>query len=138
MSNILHNRIKLAVIIVCTMLVGVLVFAAISAINPQPTSAQANLACDGLSPTTAGGNCNTSPATEPKVGSVLANVLNIISVVAGIIAVVMIIISGVKFITSQGDAGKVASARSTVIYAVIGLVIVVISQALVFFIVDRV
>jgi hypothetical protein len=105
---------------------------------PQTVQAQANLACDGLSPDVAGGNCTTpADASEPNVNTTLASVINLLSIVAGIIAVIMIIIAGVKFMTSGGDAGKVASARSSVIYAIIGLVIVVLSQTFVFFVVDR-
>ena len=95
--------------------------------------AQASLACDGLEGATENDNCG-SGSSAPSIKKIISAVLNILSLVAGVIAVIMIIIAGTKFITSQGDAGKVASARSTAIYAIIGLVIVALSQTIVFFV----
>lgn len=72
------------------------------------------------------------------VDNVLKLVLNIMSIVAGVIAVIMIIIAGIKFLTSQGDPGSVASARNTVIYAIVGIVIVALSQGIVRFVIAEV
>lgn len=44
---------------------------------------------------------------------------------AGTAAVYFIVIAGIKFITSQGDKVKVAQARATMTFAIIGLVIIV-------------
>lgn len=129
---------KSLILILIVLVAGLALSVGLSVYETNIVSAQANLACDGLSPTTAGGSCAAKNATEPNVGNTLSTVINLMSAVAGIISVIMIIIAGVKFMTSQGDAGKVASARSTVIYAVIGLVIVVVSQGFVFFVLDRV
>lgn len=68
------------------------------------------------------------------IDNILRTVLNILSFVAGVIAVIMIIIAGVRFITSQGDSSSVAGARQTVIYAIVGVVIVLISQVIVRFV----
>lgn len=125
------SRILLAVIAVI-MSLGLFTY-----LQPPIINAQADLVCDGLSPNQAGGNCDTAPATEPTVGSVLEDVLGIMSLVAGIIAVIMIIIAAVKFMTSQGDAGKVASARTTIVYAVIGLIVVALAQTIIFFVLDK-
>lgn len=46
---------------------------------------------------------------------------------AGTTAVYFIVIAGIKFITSQGDKVKVAQARATMTFAIIGLVIIVFS-----------
>ena len=63
--------------------------------------------------------------------------LNLFSAVVGIIAVVMIIIGGVKYITSGGDSGNVTSAKNTILYAVIGLVVVALAQIIVRFVLAR-
>lgn len=120
--------------LVVTMSFGV--FAHFSFTSPT-VSAQASLACDGLSPNQSGGDCTTPPATEPSVDSALESVLDILSLVAGVISVIMIIISATKFMTSQGDAGKVASARTSIIYAVIGIIIVALAQTIIFFVLDK-
>lgn len=57
--------------------------------------------------------------------------LSIFSAIVGVISVVVIIIAGVKYITSSGDSSKVAQAKDTLLYAVIGLVVVMLAQVIV-------
>jgi uncharacterized membrane protein YidH (DUF202 family) len=64
----------------------------------------------------------------------ITTAINIFSIVVGIIAVIMIIIGGVKYITSGGDAGNVTGAKNTILYAIIGLVVVALSQIIVQFV----
>ena len=66
----------------------------------------------------------------------ISNVVNSILYVAGIIAVVMLIFGGIRFMVSRGDKDKVQKAKNTVIYAIIGLVLVIFSYAIVNFIVS--
>ena len=95
-------------------------------------------ACAGLSTVDANGAANNCSATAggSRVNSVLATGLNWLSIVAGVIAVVMMIIAGIKFLTSQGDPGAVNSARNTIIYAAVGIVIVALSQVIVNFVLN--
>jgi hypothetical protein len=119
---------------------GLLVLSGIGMLYLQPVatvSAQASLACDGLSPNQTGGNCDSAPDNAPAVDNVLEDALNFLSMLAGGIAVAMIIIAGVKFATSQGDAGKVTSAKNTVIYAIIGLLIAALAQTIIYFVLDN-
>jgi uncharacterized membrane protein YuzA (DUF378 family) len=76
-----------------------------------------------------GDDCNTSGVT-----SLISTVVKILSIIVGIAAIIMIIVSGMKFITSGGDSGKVASARSSLLYALIGLAIAALAQFLVNFV----
>ena len=57
--------------------------------------------------------------------------------ISGALAVVLIIIAGFMFIFSQGNPQSAGRARSTVLYAIIGLVVVVIGQAIVTFVLNR-
>ena len=45
----------------------------------------------------------------------------------------MIMVGGFKYITSGGDSGKISSAKATIIYALVGLVIVAMAQFIVRF-----
>ncbi len=85
---------------------------------------------------TEGGNC-VNPEAETKVNSTITLALNIFSAVVGIIAVVMIILGGVKYITSQGESANVTSAKNTILYALVGLVVVALSQVIVRFVLNR-
>jgi hypothetical protein len=50
----------------------------------------------------------------------------------------MVMIGGVKYITSNGNSEKASSAKDTIMYAVIGLVVVAIAQIIVAFVLNRV
>lgn len=69
---------------------------------------------------------------------IITKTARLLSIIIGITAVVMIMFAGFKFITSQGDANQVASARNTAIYAVVGLVVVALAQAIIIFVLDRI
>lgn len=76
--------------------------------------------------------------TENKVNRLITNVINIFSVIVGIVAVIMIIIGGFRYIVSGGDSGNVTSAKNTILYAIIGLVIVAFAQFVVKFILGKI
>jgi|APCry1669189034_1035192.scaffolds.fasta_scaffold130043_1 hypothetical protein len=63
---------------------------------------------------------------------------NIISWAAGAIAVIVIIFAGFRFTTSGGDSGKVSSARNTIIYAAIGLLVIVLARVIVSFVIGNI
>jgi hypothetical protein len=88
--------------------------------------------CNGI--TAAGGSCSEN---GNNLTGVIRTVINIISVAAGIAAVIMIILGGLRYITSGGDSSKVSGAKSAIIYAIVGLVIVVFSQAIVRFVLGK-
>jgi uncharacterized membrane protein len=70
-----------------------------------------------------------------RVNNLLRTILNIISWVAGVIVIIMVIISGIKFATSSGDSAKVSSAKGTLTYALVGMVIVILAQIIVRFVI---
>jgi uncharacterized membrane protein YuzA (DUF378 family) len=71
------------------------------------------------------------------VGSTVSAAVNILSLVVGIAAIIMVIVSGFKYITSNGDSGKVTAAKNTLIYALIGLAIAALAQTLVNIVFDQ-
>lgn len=98
------------------------------------SQAQAD-ACAGLSQLDTSSNCNTD--SSGGVSHLISVVINILSIIVGFIAVIMLIVGGLKFITSAGDANNAASARNTIIYALVGVVIVALAQALVHFVIAK-
>jgi len=100
-----------------------------------PVAAQANLACEGLTEVTGDSDCDGNSG-DITISGTITVLLNLLSIIAGVIAVIMIIIAGIKYITSQGDPSSVGSARSAIIYALIGLIIVALSQIIIFFVID--
>jgi len=69
--------------------------------------------------------------------NIIKNVINILLYAAGIIAVIMIIIGGISYTLSAGDQSKVTSAKNTILYAVVGLIVAALSFAIVNFVVVR-
>lgn len=63
--------------------------------------------------------------------------LKLLSVVIGIAATVMIAIGGFRYVTSAGDTTKVANARKTIMFALIGLVIIVLNQLIIKFVLAK-
>ena len=60
---------------------------------------------------------------------VLENGLNLTYFLAGLIAVIVIIVGGIMYATSAGDSGNITKAKNLIMYAAIGLVVVVIAFA---------
>lgn len=68
----------------------------------------------------------------------IQNVLNTAYLWAGIIAVGIIIVSGIYYTISSGDAGKVKRAKDALMYSVVGLIIVMIAFAITNFVIGKV
>ncbi len=68
---------------------------------------------------------------DEQVGGLIANVINVLLFVVGIISVIVIIVGGIMYATSAGDAGTVTKAKNTILYAVVGLAIAFFAYAIV-------
>jgi len=66
----------------------------------------------------------------------IKTIVNVMLFILGAIAVIMIIIGGIRYATSNGDASNTKAAKDTILYAVIGLVVAILSYAIVNFIVN--
>lgn len=70
--------------------------------------------------------------SNPLTGSdgLILKVANIIAVIAGLAAVIIIILAGLRFIQSGGNAEDVAGARRSILYASVGLVVIVVARTI--------
>lgn len=66
---------------------------------------------------------------------VLTDVTNILLFFVGAISVIMIIIAGLRYVTSGGNSATVTAAKNTILYAVIGIVIALLAYAIVNFVI---
>lgn len=66
-------------------------------------------------------------ATLSCIGIVLQNIITAALLFAGVVAIFMIIISGIRFLISGGDAKQVEGARNTLTWAIVGLIVVLVS-----------
>lgn len=93
--------------------------------------------CQGVS-LKVGETCDGTDANaQDKVNGLITLIINIFSIVVGVVAVIMIIIGGLKYITSSGDSNNITSAKNTILYAIIGLVVVALAQFIVKFVLNK-
>ena len=81
--------------------------------------------------------CNPEEAND-AVNNIVTTVINIFSWVVGVVCVIMIIYGGFKYVTAGGDSNNVTAAKNTILYAIVGLVIVALAQVIVKFVLAKV
>lgn len=65
--------------------------------------------------------CTSAPG---DIHATLRGALNSVYAVVGIVAVGVIVFGGFRYSVSQGDSGKLKKAKDTIMYAIIGLIVV--------------
>ena len=68
--------------------------------------------------------------TSDQLPLTIINILNVVIGISSIIAIVFIVIGGINYMTSSGDAAKVKKAKDTILYACIGLAVCALSFAI--------
>ena len=99
-----------------------------AAATPAPVS-NTSAACDALHQLDPSHECG--PKGDSGVSSIIKAVVSILSYIVGVAAVFMVILAGFKYVTSSGDSGRISSAKSTLVYALVGLAIAALAQVLV-------
>jgi hypothetical protein len=115
---------------------------AVVAANGVAVAADANIQnslCQGTNLTNdPTADCNTITGNAgTNVNTMVATIINIFSWIVGVVSVIMIIWGGFKYITSGGESGGVTSAKNTILYAIVGLVIVALAQVIVKFVLQK-
>lgn len=80
----------------------------------------------------------TSGGQSNSLADIAKKIVNLLSVVVGVVAVIMIIVGGFRYITSGGESSNVSGAKNTLIYAIVGLIIVALAQFIVHFVLSNV
>ena len=83
---------------------------------------------------TTGSKAGTGAGQGTQLMPILQTIINVALGIIGFIAVVMIIVGGVQYTTSAGDATRVTKAKNTILYGVVGLVIALLAFAIVNFV----
>lgn len=66
---------------------------------------------------------------------VFTQITNTVLFIVGILSVIMLIYGGLRYVISGGDQKKVTDAKNTIMYAVIGLIIAILSFAIINFVI---
>lgn len=128
------NYFKKFISYITIIVIGLIMIAPISV--QAATDASKEALCGGAGLVGGGSGC-AAPSGSTSVDTVVKRSINLFSAIIGIIAVVMIMVGGLKYITSQGDPNATATAKNTILYAAIGLVVVALAQVIVRFVISR-
>jgi hypothetical protein len=101
----------------------------------QPVDVMA-ATCDPTKGLTEGADCAGDGQKSDLFGTggVFTDIVNVILFIIGAVSVIMIIFGGFRYVTSGGDSGGVTSAKNTILYAVVGLIVAVLAYAIVNFV----
>lgn len=91
--------------------------------------------CDGAA------DCLTDGLQNVKTGSTsledtIKSITNVLLFLIAAVSVIMLILGGFKYVTSNGNADQIKSAKNTIMYAIIGLVVAILAYAIVGFVID--
>jgi hypothetical protein len=124
------------VLLLASFLGILLVLAAPVAAQTSPEITQG--LCAGVNLDVNDTNCTGGSDAVSTINDLIRKVINLLSVIVGVVAVIMIMVGGFRYITSGGSDTGVTSAKNTILYAIIGLIIVALAQLLVRFVLRQV
>ncbi len=126
---------KRVTLLISVMLLAVFMFSGVSVLAADNSLVEpSKIECTGEQAKSA--VCTSRTTIDPISGEngILVQAANIIAIMGGIAAIIIIIVSGIKFMTSGGDAERIKSARNTIINAIIGIIIIILSRAIILFV----
>lgn len=94
-------------------------------------------ACNITGGAQSGADCAQGTNTPGQLTPQIRNITNILLLAIGIISVIMIIVGGIRYAVSGGDGEGTKAAKDTILFAVVGLVIALLSYAIVNFVLGR-
>lgn len=114
--------------------VGMLIISLLGVFTPVVSAANGiNICSDGNENSV---YCQNKDKGEGQVNGIIKTIVEVLLMAVGAISIIMIVIGGILFALSSGDAQKAAKARSTILYAVVGLIVSVFASAIVNFVFD--
>lgn len=135
------KRILLALsVLLAVFIIGSTTLPAFAADDAPPTSSSDLFETPCKNPNAAQSTtCQSRTKDNPLVGpsGILTKVVQIIIMITAVAAVIMIMVGGFRYIISTGDSSNINSAKNTILYAIIGLVVAVMGQAIVSFVLTK-
>lgn len=133
-ANIKNALRGLLVVPVLLLNIGVLAPVAVHAAEPT-CPATDNIATGSIS---SGAACSKPTGANGNLfgakNSIFVTVTNILLFLIGAISVIMLILGGIRYVLSAGDQGAVTSAKNTILYAIIGIIVAFLAYAAVVFV----
>jgi hypothetical protein len=136
MKNIIKKSLQ-AMLIVPVLALGA---SAITGLVDAPVAqAQSGCTSDASGGLSGGANCAQGEDQQSDLfgdSGVFKTITNVLLFIIGAISVIMLIIGGIRYVVSGGDSAAVTSAKNTILYAVVGVVVAILAYALVNFVIS--
>lgn len=113
-------------LIVPALALGVAVVAPVA----SPVSAQSSIQ-DGVNAAKGDSGATCLFTNSTCTDGIFTTIVNVLLFVIGAVSVIMLIIGGIRYTISNGDSKQVETAKNTIMYALIGLVIAFLAFAIV-------
>jgi len=124
------RRFKLFAVAMSVVLMGSVTTPALS----MAAGIQTSDACAGLNALNGKNSGTCDKSSQSSLQGIIHFAVQTLAWVLGVAAIIMIILSGFKYITAGGDSGKISSAKNTLIFALVGLVVAALAQFMVSFV----
>lgn len=112
--------------------------------TPAPTTPQSSVKdpLNPVCPTSGAGStahvCSSQNNTQiDGSGGIIVKTTRIVAVITGVASIIMIMVGGFKYVISQGESAEINSAKNTILYALVGLVISVSAPFIIGFVINR-
>lgn len=69
---------------------------------------------------------------------IITKAARIVALITGVASVIMIIIGGFQYVIATGDPTNITNAKNTILYAIIGLIVALMAQAIITFVLVRI
>lgn len=79
---------------------------------------------------------HSETSTDTTLAKTIGKISTFIAYLGGTIAVIVVIYGGFRYVVSGGNEQKITTAKNTILYGVIGVVVIAISQALIIFVIN--
>jgi hypothetical protein len=132
-------RKKLLIISAVFVLLGCFGLSRVALAGPSVLAPACSLVDENESEACAANRQGTPDTGNPIYGphSLLYRAAQLISIIVGMASVVVILIGGYKYVTSSGDPGNIKSAKDTIMFALVGMVVAIVAQSIVVFVLNR-
>jgi hypothetical protein len=127
------SRKLLALVVVPALIVGTSLSSTVSAATPT------------LTDVTDGGSAGTEYRGQGQpttlfdgTDAIIPRIINVMLFIVGILAVIMLIYGGIRYVISGGQNERVTSAKNTILYAIVGLIVAILGYAVVGWIVGNI
>lgn len=135
MKNKLKTIIQSAPLAMMLMFGGVATTLLVEAGLQQPVHAQAGELSIGTGANAARGN--DQPERLDGDEGMFKRITDVLLFIIGAVSVIMLIVGGIRYVVSGGDQGAVTSAKNTILYAVVGIIVAILAYAVVNFFVGQ-